>query len=197
MRAPLLISFAVVGLLGCQDSKPSGQQQSWPLEQAPAEVRPAVERATASFAALQQSLTQRLQAAMAEGGPTAAIEVCRTAAQPLTAEVAKTQELEVGRTSHKLRNEKNAPRAWAADYVSTHAGRKAAEVQGRVFELGGRVGVLKPIPTGALCLTCHGQQVSEELQQKIVAAYPADRATGFSEGELRGFFWAEVPRAAR
>jgi hypothetical protein len=122
------------------------------------------------------------------------VEVCHTAAQPLTATVAQQQGLELGRTSHKLRNPKNAPRPWAADYVRQHAGQQAAKVEGRVYDLGDRVGVLKPIPTGALCLTCHGAQVAPELQQVIAAKYPADQATGFAEGELRGFFWAEVKK---
>lgn len=191
MSRPIAL-VAVLSCLSCKSQPPP--EREWPLEQAPAALSPAVQQATSAFAALQQSLTGRLQAAMAEGGPAAAVDVCHTAAQPLTDSVAQAQGVEVGRTSHRLRNEKNAPRAWAADYVRQHAGKKAAEVPGRVFDLGDRVGVLKPIPTGALCLTCHGAQVTAELQQLIASKYPADQAKGFTEGELRGFFWAEVKR---
>jgi hypothetical protein len=46
-------------------------------------------------------------------------------------------------------------------------------------------------------VTCHGGE--EDLPREVVGAlaegYPQDQATGFSEGELRGWFWIEVPGA--
>jgi hypothetical protein len=57
--------------------------------------------------------------------------------------------------------------------------------------------VIAPIPTLPLCLTCHGdpKSFSPELKEALGKHYPADQATGFKDGDLRGVFWARVPRA--
>ncbi len=47
---------------------------------------------------------------------------------------------------------------------------------------------MQAIPTGALCLNCHGQALAPAVQDKIDALYPDDTATGYSEGDLRGAF---------
>jgi hypothetical protein len=56
---------------------------------------------------------------------------------------------------------------------------------------------MKPIMTAPLCLTCHGDALDPELAAVIAERYPADRATGFTPGELRGAFyvvWHETVR---
>jgi hypothetical protein len=45
-----------------------------------------------------------------------------------------------------------------------------------------------------LCATCHGEAVEPALLERIRALYPRDEAVGFRVGELRGMFWAVVPR---
>jgi mono/diheme cytochrome c family protein len=89
-----------------------------------------------------------------------------------------------------------APRAWARLAVEAAAGKRAADVGAVAFDLGGRVGVLRPIPVGPACVACHGapEAFPGELRDALAAAYPGDRATGFREGDLRGFFWAEAGR---
>jgi len=47
---------------------------------------------------------------------------------------------------------------------------------------------MKAIPTGGLCLQCHGQNVAPGVHQKLNELYPNDQATGYSEGEIRGAF---------
>ena len=184
-------SAAVVGLV-------AGQQTSQPMPatEAPPEWHAAIARAQKAFAQVQSVLKARLEAEMKAGGPVAAVRVCRDEAQALTAGVARDQRLEVGRTSHKLRNPSNAPRAWALSTVASHAGVKAAVVSPVVVDLGDRIGVLGPIPTGEVCVVCHGAQAAlpPSIAAAIRAAYPADRATGFAPGDLRGWMWAEVTR---
>jgi mono/diheme cytochrome c family protein len=65
-------------------------------------------------------------------------------------------------------------------------------------DLGDRVGVLRPLPTAATCTKCHGsaERLSPEVRAILAAAYPQDKATGFEEGDLRGFIWAESPLGA-
>lgn len=176
------------GVLACTSSAPRV------LETVPPALAGKVEAAEGAMTALQQRLFQRLSEEMARGGPVSAVTVCRDEAQALTAEVAREQGLEVGRTSHKLRNPKNAPRPWVAPYVTAAEGRKAAEVRPVVVDLGDRVGLLKPIPTAALCVQCHGaaDALAPDVRSALKAGYPSDAAVGFAPGDLRGFFWTEV-----
>jgi hypothetical protein len=153
-------------------------------------------RASAAMQALQSALIGRLRAEMERGGPVAAVTVCRDEAQAITARVAKEQGLALGRTSHRLRNPANAPAPWMAAAVVAGEGKKAAEVQPVVVDLGDRVGVMRPIGTIEMCTSCHGpaDEVAARLGSKLATAYPQDRATGFAVGDLRGWMWAEVPK---
>lgn len=169
----------------------------WPLAEAPAPLKPAAARATEGFQSLAKTLQGRLQKALADGGPVEAISVCRVEAPKLTAGVSREKGLLLGRTSTRLRNPANAPRAWVQPYLAAWGDRPAAEAPVEVVDLGeGRVGVIGPIPAGPLCLTCHGdpKAMSTGLRDALRRSYPQDRATGFSAGDLRGVFWAEVPQ---
>ncbi|MBK7861961.1 MAG: DUF3365 domain-containing protein [Archangiaceae bacterium] len=161
-------------------------------EQLPAEAA----RADRAISALRARLMTRLTEAVGQGGPARAIDVCSTEAPALAAQVGHEQGVEVGRTSFRLRNGQNAPRPWARATVEAGEGRKAAASSEAVFDLGDRVGVLAPIPVAPLCLGCHGptQALAPDVSAALAARYPGDRAVGFAEGDLRGFFWAEVPK---
>ena len=156
-------------------------------------------RAEQAMNELQQALLARLKAAMDSGGPSAAVEVCRTEARAIADAVAKKQGIELGRTSHRLRNSANAPRPWARAIVDGSAGVKVSAERLRTIDLGGRVGVLRPIGTAETCTRCHGreEEVRRNIGGTLATAYPGDRATGFAPGDLRGWFWAEVPKTAR
>lgn len=156
----------------------------------------AVRRAEQAMEALQQRLQARLRTALEEKGPAGAVSVCRMEAQELARAVANEAGFELGRTSHKLRNPANAPRAWVIPYLERAAGQPASSVPQVVVDLGDRIGVLRPIATAGPCLICHGapQGFDPALRDELAKLYPADRATGFREGEFRGFFWAEVPK---
>ena len=95
----------------------------------------------------------------------------------------------------RLRNPANAPREWVAPLLDAYV---AGEVDApRAVALrDGRVGYVEPIHTQALCLTCHGAALAEPVAERIAKLYPEDEATGFSEGDLRGLFWAEFPPPA-
>ena len=59
--------------------------------------------------------------------------------------------------------------------VTTHNGKK-------VFRY------MKAIPTGDVCLSCHGSNINEPVANKINSLYPDDKAKGFSKGDIRGAF---------
>ncbi len=181
-RSALVTVSAV--LLGASTPVPTTRERAEPF----------VSEAEQAIEVLRTGLLQRLTEAMAQGGAAGAIDVCSTEASRLAADVGATRGVALGRTSFRVRNTNNAPRAWAAAAVQAAAGKKASEVGLLVFDLGDRVGVLQPIPMGAMCLACHGApaSLSPEVSTALAARYPLDRAVGFAPGDLRGFFWAEV-----
>lgn len=155
-----------------------------------APVPPAVDTA---LAALQKSLATRLQAALAQGGPVQALVVCHTEAPSLTL-AAQIPGIALGRTSHRLRNPANAPPAWAADAVAAAATLPPGAAKTQTVALAnGKIGLLRPIPTAPMCVACHGEPAAlqPELRAALADRYPADQATGFAAGSLRGWFWAE------
>ncbi len=191
-RALVAVSFPAAIALALAAALHAGAPPQAPF---PAESA----RAEQAMNELQRALLTKLTAAMTSGGPAAAVEVCRTDARTIAEAVAKAQGLELGRTSHRLRNPANAPRGWARPAVDAAAGSKAASEGLRVFDLGDRVGVLRPIGTAEACTKCHGaaDEVHRSIGATLAAAYPQDRATGFAPGDLRGWMWAEVPKTAR
>jgi hypothetical protein len=176
----------------CSFAGAAGDPQHTPF---PAETA----KAEQAMNELQQALLAKLKTTMESGGPAAAVEVCRTEARTIAETVARKQGIELGRTSHRVRNPANAPRPWARAIVEGSAGVKSAAERIRVVDLGERVGVLRPIGTADMCIRCHGAEgdVRRSLGAALATAYPQDRATGFSPGDLRGWMWAEVPKGAK
>ncbi len=153
-------------------------------EQIPRDLRPALQRAEQSIRAAACDVERRF----GEGDPDANASRCEGAA--------KVAGVTVGRTSARLRNPGNAPPAWASAHVAATDGRKAAEVPPVAFDLGDRVGLLRPIEVRKRCLTCHAarEQLAPGTRDWLARAYPQDRAVGYAIGDLRGFWWAEAPK---
>jgi hypothetical protein len=65
-----------------------------------------------------------------------------------------------------------------------------------VVDLGTKVGVMRPIAHRASCSPCHGldSQLTPKVRAELKDRYPKDHATGFKEGDLRGWLWVEVPK---
>lgn len=48
---------------------------------------------------------------------------------------------------------------------------------------------IKAIPTGEICLNCHGgDTVKPEIEALLAEFYPNDKARGYSAGDIRGAF---------
>jgi hypothetical protein len=153
---------------------------------APEGLRRPVERAERAIRAAACAAERRF----GEGDPDANATTCAGAAEE--------PGVEVGRTSARLRNPRNAAPAWARAYVAETDGRKAAQVAPAAFDLGDRVGLLRPIEIRHRCLHCHAPKAAlgEETRAWLEGAYPDDRALGYALGDLRGFWWAEAPKGA-
>jgi hypothetical protein len=171
----------------------------WPISDAPPELRATIARADLVITSMQDTLLRELNAALTRGGPAGALQSCHVDVIGLTQRVARQEGVAAGRTSDRLRSPTNAPRPWAAPLVKAHAGKLAHEVEGFAADLGDTVGVLRPIAHRPLCGSCHGpaDQVSAAVHQALKERYPADRAIGFAEGEIRGWFWVEFPKPSR
>lgn len=137
-------------------------------------------------------LTGALGQAMAGSGLGAAIAVCSERAPELARQVSGNG-VQIGRTSFRLRNPANQPPEWAREAVAAQSGELVARSLPD-----GRMGYLFPIRVTGTCLVCHGvrEQLSDEVVTVLAERYPADQATGFRDGDLRGWFWVEVDRPA-
>ena len=164
-----------------------------------------LDRAKAAAMAFSGRLRNRLQAAMAEGGPTAAVEVCHTEAPQIAAAVMAEHDLRLGRVAAPGRNRNPAHAAddWRLTTLQAFqqavdegaaAGEQLAVVHEDLPE-GVVLRMMRGIATEPLCVACHGTEVAPEVRATILAHYPDDGATGFSLGDLRGALWVEVPAA--
>lgn len=146
--------------------------------------------ATAAKDALAGTLMEELKGEIATGGPTGAVGICRDLAPMIADDVADVYGVAIGRTSHRLRNALNAPPLWAEGFVEEQI-REGVFLEGPEGELG----VMLPITVAPPCLACHGpaETMDEGVLAALAESYPNDRATGFAEGDLRGWFWIEVP----
>lgn len=192
IRERLVVS-CLVGLgvcAGCTKSSEPAAPKRLTETELSVEQQAQLARAKAAQGELFQRLLRELTGAMDSGSPASAISVCRDQAPQIAKEVSETTGLKIGRTSFRLRNPKNVPPAWASGLVE-----EKVAVPAFVQLEGDGLGVLLPIQTAPPCLTCHGEteSLAEDVREAISKAYPADQATGFSAGDLRGWFWIEVP----
>ena len=153
-------------------------------------------RAKAAIGAFASALQAELKNAMQHGGPVNAIGVCNTTAMPITAKVSLEQGLKLSRVSLKNRNPANAPNDWQGEVLESFENRKAAGddlatmAWSEIAAIDGKkqFRFMKAIPTGALCLQCHGSDISPEVSARLTELYPGDMATGYAAGDIRGAF---------
>jgi hypothetical protein len=136
---------------------------------------------------LKQALVSGLSKGQGE-----AIAACQLKAPAIAREMSKDG-IEVGRTSHKLRNPNNAPAEWMKPLLAQYqASAERLPAQG-VKLADGRFGYVEPIYMPAMCLGCHGETISPAVSKVLLQQYPNDQATGFKEGDFRGLFWMTMP----
>jgi hypothetical protein len=161
-------------------------------------------RAAQSRAAVKDfmlKLKGELKQAMEQGGAVNAIAVCKLKAPAIADELSTQTGWRVARTSLKVRNPSNAPDDWERKALEGFDKRNAQgdnpetieyyevveESSGPVFRY------MKAIPTGHMCLECHGENIDATVATKLDALYPADQARGFKAGDIRGAFTITQP----
>lgn len=153
-----------------------------------------VAEARQAAGSLIQTLGGELKLAIANGGPENAISVCKDRAPKIAAEVSHKTGMQVIRVSPKNRNPNGIPDAWEAKAQADLEQRLSAGEKPETLDTwqvvdtpGGKVlRYAKGLPTGAVCLNCHGETINDSVKAKLAAEYPADKATGYKAGMLRG-----------
>lgn len=166
---------------------------------APAAGADPVARGEQAVGALKRQLVGALTAALQSGPPAAAIAVCSGVA-PGVAQTLSAGGVTVGRATRKPRNPANAAAGWRADALAhfearVAAGRPLAGTSWSAQLPGGATAYAEPLVIQPLCLACHGVELSPEVRAELASRYPADQATGYAAGDLRGIAWAEIAAA--
>ena len=127
-----------------------------------------------------------------------AITFCSTQAQAITQQVNDTlpSHVKVRRTSLDLRNPAN--HADETDISIMNKYKTAIKKQSSAAMMPTRVivgettRIYKPLLVGAVCLKCHGKNVSEAVNSTVQVTYPTDKAMGMLLGDFRGVMVAEI-----
>jgi hypothetical protein len=195
------ISVCLLGAFMCLwVASPQAQAaHEWPtyrIKEAPAALRPAIQHGDLIILSIQNAVLSELTRELSEQGPGGAIHVCHMSATSVIYRIGREEGVAAGRTSARLRTPSNAARLWAAPIVAQYADGPIAGVDGFAVDLGNRVGIMRPIAHRAVCSPCHGRedQLTPRVRAELKARYPKDRATGFKDGDLRGWLWVEVPK---
>lgn len=154
---------------------------------------------------LVEQLGARLQAAIETGGPSGAVGVCAHEAPAIAGELSRRNGTKITRVSLKTRNPLlGTPDAWEQAVLLAFEERltrgepiawiEFAEV---VREPAGEyLRYMKALPVQALCLGCHGapESIDPKVRARLQQDYPADRATGYRLGQIRGAISVKQPR---
>jgi hypothetical protein len=151
--------------------------------------------------AFMQELKGELEQAIAAAGPVSAIGVCQSKAPAIAARLSVETGWQVGRTSLRVRNPDNSPDKWEKAILGDFERRRfqgAAPQELEVFEIverdqGKVLRYMKAIPTGEICLLCHGAVLAPGVADELTRRYPQDKARGYKPGEIRGAFTLSRP----
>lgn len=201
MKRLLLLSLASL-LVACggkseQAATTANESAAAKPAAAPMDKAALAEEAKTAIKVYGGSLKSELQTAMQSGGPINALTVCNTKAPEIAKSVSEGQHLQISRVSLRNRNPTTGvPNEWQAQVLNDFEARKVKgeAIESLVYSETVKQGdkqefrFMKAIPTEAMCLTCHGTEISPAVMTRINELYPQDKATGFKEGDLRGAF---------
>lgn len=147
---------------------------------------------------LQEELSGKLKAAMQQGGPISAIEVCQIEAPRIAAELSSAGEpSRVWRTAVKLRNPNNVPDEEALrvleQFTLTLSDGENPPLTQFIAHPDGSARYMQSIIMQPPCLACHGAALADDVKAALAERYPEDQATGFEVGDLRGAFVVDWP----
>jgi len=132
-----------------------------------------------------------LQGYMQTRGPVGAVEGCAVDAPAIADRVSEETGWEVGRVSLKPRNaDRGTPDAWETATLERLETKRSDGAGADELNHGewvdGRYRYMQAQLVEGVCLNCHGESLDPAVQAVIDEYYPADSATGFSLGDIRG-----------
>ena len=156
------------------------------------EVDPNVAKSRELVATFGGELKAELKQSLGEGGPVAAIAVCKERAPQIASALSRSSGAKLRRTSLRYRNPLNAPEPWEADVLRAFEKEQLENPEAPLEYLSqlqdGSIRYMSAIRTGAVCLACHGENLADTISQQLQADYPHDRARGYALGDIRGAF---------
>jgi hypothetical protein len=187
---PVVVLLAVTA--GCQSKKPKPR------------VEPPDGESIVAGKSVVLALKRNLKGALEKelpNGAAGAVTACNAMAPAITAQLA-TDGILVGRVTRKPRNPANVPAGWTEDAMARFEKMKTEGklVDGMTYARrlpDGRTAYAEPLLVQDMCLACHGAEIAPDVKAVLAEKYPADQATGYAVGDLRGLAWVELPAGAR
>lgn len=145
---------------------------------------------------LKQSLMSKLQTRLAKNGAEDSLGYCHANVSSIAKSAAQSymNKYDFGRTSHKIRNTNNHPKEWMESYLEKFKKLKTGSSEAKPFVhhlVDGKRVYMEPLFVQPMCLSCHGENLSKMINQKINVLYPNDKARDFKLGDFRGFIWVK------
>lgn len=167
-------------------------------------LRPFVEESRKVSGELIRQIGGEMRKEVETTGPMRAVMVCKYTAPEVASSLSRMNGMRVTRVSLMPRNPAlGYPDAWEQTVLMEFdrraaRGEKAEAIEHAeiVTEPAGRyLRYMKAIPTGKVCLACHGpkEHISDAVKAQIANEYPHDRAVGFKEGSVRGAVSVKKP----
>jgi hypothetical protein len=138
-------------------------------------------------------LSSNLLMAIQQSGVSNALPFCSALAMPLTSLVANTNDVSLRRVSHRPRNPANRASPAELEWIESYRATLAAGGKPQAtLVTNDTITFYAPIViTNQLCLQCHGkpgEDIAPANLEVIRHLYPADEATGFGLGDVRGLW---------
>lgn len=145
-------------------------------------------------------LGKNLMGAIQSKGSAGAVEFCNTRAIHLTDSMGGVQGVAIKRVSDQPRNQHNVANEEQVAYIrwAKELLNKGQEPKAQLTERGNKITGYYPIVTNQMCLQCHGQpgkDINTATLEKLQKLYPEDKATGYSQNELRGIWVVEMEKS--
>jgi hypothetical protein len=168
-------------------------------------LRPFVEQSRKVSGELIRQIGGEMRKEVEATGPMRAVMVCKYTAPEVASSLSRMNGMRVTRVSLKARNPAlGFPDPWEQNVLMEFDRRAARGEKAEAIEhaevvtepTGRYLRYMKAIPTGKVCLACHGpsEQISDAVKAQIANEYPHDRAVGFVEGSIRGAVSIKKPQ---
>jgi hypothetical protein len=189
-RVSLILLCIIAGFAACNTTVTDDEHHNSTVNTGQASLTP-LEQAHNYAMATQAVLGKNLLNAIGTKGTAGAVAFCNTRALPLTDSMAAAQGVTIRRVSDKPRNPNNMASEPFRKYIDMYKQQlaKGEELKPNSMTIAGKEVYFIPIVTNAMCLKCHGtSEINSDVRSKLKTLYPSDRATGYSENQVRGMW---------